>query len=43
MKANFGILPPVTAKGKRERAKLYAEIARESMENYLKEIGMFSS
>lgn len=43
MKANFGILPPVTAKGKRERAKLYAEIARESMENYLNEIGMFSS
>jgi len=43
MKANFGILPPVTAKGKRERAKLYAEIARESMENYLKEIGIFSS
>jgi methylenetetrahydrofolate--tRNA-(uracil-5-)-methyltransferase len=43
MKANFGILPSVTAKGKRERAKLYAEIAGQSMDDYLKEIGMFNS
>lgn len=35
MKANFGLLPPVTAKGKRERAKLYAEQASRSFDNYL--------
>lgn len=38
MKANFGILPPVNAKGKRERAKLYAEEAKTSLEIYLSDI-----
>ena len=38
MKANFGILPPIHAKGKRERAKLYAQEAKKSMEIYLSEI-----
>lgn len=38
MKANFGILPAVSAKGKRERAKLYAEQAAQSFDNYLKSI-----
>ena len=38
MKANFGILPPVNAKGKRERAKLYAQEAKKSLEIYLSEI-----
>jgi methylenetetrahydrofolate--tRNA-(uracil-5-)-methyltransferase len=38
MKANFGILPPVAAKGKRERAKLYALEAQSSLEEYLSEI-----
>ncbi len=37
MKANFGILPPMNAKGKRERAKLYAQEARTTLENYLSE------
>lgn len=37
MKANFGILPPVNAKGKRERAKLYAQEARTSLHIYLSE------
>jgi methylenetetrahydrofolate--tRNA-(uracil-5-)-methyltransferase len=43
MKANFGILPPITAKGKRERAKIYADIAEQSLQDFLKEIGMFAS
>lgn len=38
MKANFGILPPMNAKGKRERAKLYAQEAKTSLEIYLSEI-----
>ncbi|MBE0685529.1 MAG: methylenetetrahydrofolate--tRNA-(uracil(54)-C(5))-methyltransferase (FADH(2)-oxidizing) TrmFO [Anaerolineaceae bacterium] len=38
MKANFGILPPKNAKGKRERAKLYAQEAKTSLEIYLSEI-----
>jgi methylenetetrahydrofolate--tRNA-(uracil-5-)-methyltransferase len=38
MKANFGILPPVNAKGKRERAKLYTQEAKKSLEIYLSEI-----
>ncbi len=38
MKANFGILPPVSAKGKRERAKIYAQLANSSLENYLSEV-----
>ena len=37
MKANFGILPPVNAKGKRERAKLYTQEARTSLHIYLSE------
>lgn len=37
MKANFGILPPMKAKGKRERAKLYAQEASKSLEIYLSE------
>jgi len=37
MKANFGILPPINGKGKRERAKLYAQEAKISLENYLSE------
>jgi methylenetetrahydrofolate--tRNA-(uracil-5-)-methyltransferase len=35
MKANFGILPQISAKGKRERAKIYAEIAKSSLNEYL--------
>lgn len=35
MKANFGILPQISAKGKRERAKIYAEIAKSSLNDYL--------
>ncbi len=35
MKANFGILSPVTAKGKRERAKLYAEQAERSFDIFI--------
>lgn len=35
MKANFGILPPISAKGKRERAKIYAQVAKSSLEDYL--------
>lgn len=38
MKANFGILPSINAKGKRERAKLYAQEAKKSLEIYLSEI-----
>jgi methylenetetrahydrofolate--tRNA-(uracil-5-)-methyltransferase len=38
MKANFGILPLINAKGKRERAKLYAQEAKKSLEIYLSEI-----
>lgn len=37
MKANFGILPPISGKGKRERAKLYAQAAKTSLEKYLTE------
>lgn len=40
MKANFGILPPVIAKGKRERAKIYAEIASRSMDEFLTQFGV---
>ena len=35
MKANFGILPQISVKGKRERAKKYAEIAKSSLNDYL--------
>ena len=38
MKANFGILPPLSGKGKRERARLYAQAAGESLEKYLSNI-----
>ncbi len=38
MKANFGILPPLSGKGKRERARLYAQTANTSLENYLSNI-----
>ena len=37
MKANFGILPSINGKGKRERAKLYAQQAKTSLEIYLSE------
>lgn len=43
MKANFGILPQVSAKGKRERAKIYADIAKNSLLDYLSRINEESS
>jgi methylenetetrahydrofolate--tRNA-(uracil-5-)-methyltransferase len=43
MKANFGILPQVSAKGKRERAKIYADIAKNSLLDYLSIINEESS
>ena len=40
MKANFGIVPPlrVKVKGKRNRAKSYAERARKALEDYIDKI-----
>lgn len=40
MKANFGILPPLTLEkrvGKRERGQLYADRAAHSLKNFLDE------
>lgn len=38
MKANFGILPQLSGKGKRERARLYAQAAKESLDIYLSNV-----
>ena len=38
MKANFGILPPVSGRGKRERAKAHASKASDALEGFLRNI-----